>query len=65
MEVSFWTSPFSKYATLTAQQFERSGEPSQKLSLVVSSYPQVARKSYSMALTLCGVDWFMCGIEFL
>ena len=65
MEVSFWTSPFSEYATLTAQQFEHSGEPSQKLSLVVSSYPQVARKSYSMALTLCGVGWFMCGIEFL
>ena len=29
------------------------------------SCPQVARKSYSMVLTLCGVDWFVCEKEFL
>ena len=35
MEVSFWTPPYNAYATLTAQQLEHSGEPSQKHSLVV------------------------------
>ena len=65
MGVSFRTSPFSVYATLTALQFERSGEPPLTHSLVVSSYPQVAHKSYSMVLTVCGVGWFVCGDEFL
>ncbi len=39
MGVSFWTSPFSVYATLTALQFEHSGEPSLTHSLVVFVIP--------------------------
>ena len=35
MEVSFWTSPFSVYATPNAQQLEHSAEPSQKHFLIV------------------------------
>ena len=54
-EVSIWTSPFSVYATLTALQFEHSGEPPRKHSLIVFVIPPGCLAELQQVLTLCGV----------